>query len=235
MSIHIGAPKGAIAPNVLLPGDPLRAKFIAETYLEDVVCYNNVRGMLGFTGTYKGIPVSVQGTGMGMASASIYINELINFYGCKKLIRVGSAGSMQEDIKVLDCVIATGACHNSGTGALRFPRGTFAPVANFDLVRKMVGAAEKKAIPHHVGSVLSSDLFYNPNPDDWKHWASYGVLAVEMEAAELFTLGAQYGVQCAAVVTISDSLITGEETTSEERERRFTDMINLALSAFEEA
>ena len=233
MSSHIGAKKGDIAGTILLPGDPMRAKFIAENFLEDIICYNEVRGMYGFTGTYKGKRISVQGTGMGMPSHSIYVNELITEYGVKNLIRVGSCGSMSEEIKIRDIILAMGACSNSKMNEIRFKGADFAPTANFDLLLKAYQAAGEKGIDVKVGNVLSSDFFYEDDPEGWKLWSKYGVLAVEMETAELYTLAARYGVNALAILTVSDSLVTGELTTSEEREQTFTDMIEIALELAE--
>ena len=229
MSVHIGAKQGEIASTVLLPGDPLRAKFIAETFLENPVCYNEVRGMYGFTGTYKGKRISVQGTGMGLPSISIYANELIESYGVKNLIRVGTCGSMQEDVKVRDVILAIGAATNSGINKMRFKGMDFAPTASFKLLKEAYDIAISKNINVKVGNVLSSDLFYNDDPEAWKLWAKYGVLAVEMEAAALYTLGAKYGVDTLTILTVSDSLVTGEETTAEERQTTFKKMMEVAL------
>jgi len=229
MSIHIGAQKGDIADTILLPGDPLRAKFIAENYLEDVKCYNEVRGMYGFTGIYKGKRISTQGTGMGMPSISIYANELIRDYGVKKLIRVGSCGSFNENIKLRDVILAKGACTNSKINQVRFDGNDFAPTASFDLLKKAFETAKEKGIDVKVGNILSSDTFYGDDPESWKKWESYGVLAVEMETAELFTLAAKYGVDALTLLTVSDSIISGEETTSKERETTFTTMMEIAL------
>lgn len=229
MSVHIGAKKGDIAETVLLPGDPLRAKWIAETFLEDVVCYNTVRGMYGYTGTYKGKKVSVQGTGMGVPSISIYANELIMEYGVKNLIRVGSAGSYQEDVKVRDIVLAMASSTNSGINKIRFKGMDFAPTADFELFMKAVKAAEAKGIEVKAGNVLTSDEFYQDEFESFKHWAKFGVLAVEMETAGLYTVAAKHGVKALTILTISDSLVTGEETTSEERQTTFKEMIEIAL------
>lgn len=229
MSVHIGAKEGQIASTVLLPGDPLRAKFIAETFLENPVCYNEVRGMYGFTGTYKGKKISVQGTGMGAPSISIYANELIESYGAKKLVRVGTCGSIQEDVKVRDVVLAMGSATNSGINKMRFKGMDFSPIASFDLLRKAYDIAISKGIDVKVGNVLTSDLFYNDDPDAWKLWAKYGVLAIEMEAAALYTLGAKYGVDTLTILTVSDNIVTGEETTAQERQTTFTKMIEVAL------
>ena len=232
MSVHIAAKKGDIAETVLLPGDPLRAKYIAEKYLENPVQYNNVRGMLGFTGTYNGKKVSVQGTGMGIPSISIYGTELITEFGCKNLIRIGSAGSYQKDVKIRDIVIALAASTDSNINNLRFPGGAnFAPTASYELLAKVAEGAKSKGIDFKAGNIMSSDTFYGDDKDAWKHWADFGILCVEMEAAGLYTLGAKYGVNTLAILTISDSLVTGEATTSEEREKTFNDMIEMALSA----
>ncbi len=229
MSIHINAKKGEIAETVLLPGDPLRAKWIAETYFEDPFCYNQVRGMLGYTGTYNGKPVSVQGTGMGIPSALIYCHELINDYGAKNLIRVGSAGSYQKDVKLRDIVIAMAASSTSGINNSRFINSDYSPTANFDLLMKAVQYAKDHHIPIKAGNVLSSDEFYEDNPESYKEWADFGVLCVEMEAAGLYTIAAKFNVKALAILTISDSLVTGERTTSEERETTFGKMIEIAL------
>lgn len=229
MSVHIGAKKGEIAETVLLPGDPLRAKWIAETFLEDVVCYNEVRGMLGFTGTYKGQRVSVQGTGMGVPSTLIYVNELIMEYGVQNLIRVGSAGSYQKDIRIRDIVIAMAASTTSGLNSQRFHGASYAPTANFELFNKAVEVAKEKKIPLKAGNILSADEFYADDFDDYKHWANFGVLCVEMETAGLYTAAAKHNVKALSILTISDSLVTGERTTSEERELTFKEMIEIAL------
>lgn len=229
MSTHIGALDGAIAETVLLPGDPLRAKFIAETFLEDPVCYNNVRGMLGYTGTYKGKKVSVQGTGMGTPSLSIYVNELIQFYGCKQLIRVGSAGSIQDHVQVRDVVLASGACSDSSMNRLMFNNMDYAPIASFDLLSKAYQAAKNLGIEPHVGNILTTDTFYNDRPDPLNVWVKHNVLAVEMESSALYTLAAKFGVKALSVLTISDHIFKQVETSSEEREKTFTDMMKIAL------
>lgn len=229
MSVHIGAKKGDIAETVLLPGDPLRAKWIAETFLEDVICYNTVRGMYGYTGTYKGKRVSVQGTGMGVPSISIYSNELIMEYGVKNLIRVGSAGSYQEHVKVRDIVFAMASSTNSGINKIRFKGMDYAPTADFELFMKAMKSAEEKGIKVKAGNVLTSDEFYQDDFESYKHWAKFGVLAVEMETAGLYTVAAKHGVKALTILTISDSLVTGEETTSEERQTTFKEMIEIAL------
>ncbi|PRR84654.1 purine-nucleoside phosphorylase [Clostridium vincentii] len=227
--LHIMAEEGAIAETVLLPGDPLRAKFIAENYLEDAKCYNKVRGMYGYTGNYKGKRISIQGTGMGLPSHSIYVNELIRFYGAKKLIRIGSAGSLNDDVNIRDIVLAQSASTNSGINKRRFQGMDYAPTANFDLLLKAYNIALEKGIKVKVGNVLSSDLFYDDTEVSIKLWADYGTLAVEMETAELYTLAAKYGVQALSILTISDHIFKGEETSPEERETSFTEMMELAL------
>lgn len=227
--LHIMAEEGAIAETVLLPGDPMRAKYIAENYLEDAVCYNTVRGMYGYTGTYKGKRISVQGTGMGLPSHSIYVNELIQFYGAKRLIRVGTAGAINNDVKVRDIVLAQSACTNSGINRRRFKGLDYAPTANFDLLLKAYNVAKEKGADVKVGSVLSSDLFYDDTNQGIAMWSDYGVLAIEMETAELYTVAAKHGVEALSVLTISDHALTGEETSPEERETSFTQMMEVAL------
>lgn len=227
---HNNAKLGDIAPAVLLPGDPQRAKHIAENFLENPVCYNEVRGMLGFTGTYKGKKVSVQGTGMGQPSISIYVTELFKFYDVKKAIRVGTAGGVNADTKVRDIILASAACTDSAINTHRFKGMHFAPAADFMLLKNAYDAAVKQNLAVKVGSVLSSDLFYEET-EAWKLWASYGVLGLEMEAAELYTLAAKYGRQALAILTISDNLATHVETTPEERQTTFNDMIKIALEA----
>lgn len=226
---HIMANEDDIAETVLLPGDPMRAKFIAENYLENAKCYNKVRGMFGFTGTYKGKRISVQGTGMGMPSHSIYVDELINVYKAKKLIRIGSAGSINNDVNLRDIVIAEAASTNSGINRRRFNGMNYAPCANFELLYAAYNKAKEKNINVKVGNILSSDLFYDNTGDSVELWADYGCLAVEMETAELYTLAARYGVKALSILTISDHILKGLETTPEERERTFTDMMEIAL------
>ena len=227
---HIEAGRNDIAELVLLPGDPKRAEFIANTYLKDARLYNTVRGMSGFTGEYQGKRVSIQGTGMGMPSAGIYIHELIEFYGAKKLVRIGSCGSLQSHIGVRDIVIGMSACTNSSMVPRRFYHQTYAPTANFELLLKAYETAKAKGIKVHVGSLFSSDMFYDDTAEDIFRFAEYGVLAVEMESAELFTVAAKYKVQALAICTVSDSLVTGEQTSSAEREQSFTDMMEIALA-----
>ena len=229
MSVHIDAKPGDIAESILLPGDPLRAKWIADTFLENVVCYNKVRGMLGFTGTYKGKKVSVQGTGMGIPSALIYANELITQFGVKNLIRVGSAGSYQKEVKIRDIVFAMAGSKTSGINAQRFHGASFAPTASFKLFNKAVIVAKANNIPIKAGNVLSSDEFYSDNFDDYKHWAEFGVLCVEMETAGLYTAAAKHNVNALSILTISDSLVTKERTSAEEREQTFKEMVLIAL------
>lgn len=230
MSFHIGAKKGEVAESVLLPGDPLRAKYIAETFLEDAVCYNEVRGMLGFTGTYKGNRVSVQGTGMGMPSASIYIHELINDYGAKNLIRIGTCGAIQHDVKIRDVIIAQAAATNSAIIRNDFPGYDFPQIGNFGLIKKAYEVGEEKGLNLHVGNVLSSDLFYT-DKDAFTKLGDHGVLAVEMEAAGLYYLAAKFGVKALTLLTVSDHILTGEQTSAEERQTTFNDMIEVALEA----
>lgn len=233
MSIHIGAKENEIAKTVLLPGDPLRAKYIAENFLENVRCYNEVRGMYGFTGTYKGKSVSVQGTGMGVPSLSIYVNELITSYNVKNLIRVGTCGSLQPDIKVRDIVFAMASSTDSAINKIRFNGMDYAPTASFKLLKKAYDVAVEKGIQPKVGNILTSDTFYNDDPDSWKLWAKFGVLAVEMETAGLYTLAAKYNVNALTILTVSDSLVTGEATTAEERQKTFMDMVKIALEIAE--
>ena len=230
MSVHIGAKEHEIAETVLLPGDPLRAKYIAETFFEDVICYNEVRGMLGFTGTYKGERISVQGTGMGVPSISIYINELMNSYGVQQLIRVGTCGAIQKDVKVRDVILAMSASTDSQMNRLTFGGVDYAPTANFELLKKAYDTGVEKGLNLRVGSVFTADMFYNDN-SELEKWAKYGILGIEMESAALYTLAAKYGRKALSVLTVSDHIITGEETTSEERQTTFNDMIVVALEA----
>lgn len=238
MSVHIGASNGAIAQRILLPGDPYRAKFIAENFLDDAVCYNKVRGMLGFTGFYKGVPVSVQGTGMGIPSASIYINELISEYGCNQLIRVGTCGAYKKDAKLLDIFLAQGACTTSAINNIVFGSDHFAPIADFSLLSSAYSFAKKSSFADkvHVGNILSEDRFYFDEEDQnaWKKWEKYGVMGVEMESAALYSLAAKYKVKALGMFTVSDHLITGEVTSSETREKALGEMIELALDTITE-
>ena len=229
MSIHIAATPGQIAETVLLPGDPLRARYIAETHLDGAEPYNQVRGMLGFTGTCRGHRVSVQGTGMGIPSACIYAHELIRDFGVKNLIRVGSAGSLQKDVGVRDLVIAMAASTDSSINRGRFHGADYAPTASFELLEKAVAVARERGVTHHVGSVVSSDEFYKDDPETWSIWTRYGVLCAEMEAAGLYTVAANYGARALALLTVSDSQVSGESLSSDQRERSLDDMIQVAL------
>jgi purine-nucleoside phosphorylase len=229
MSIHIAAKPGEIAETILLPGDPLRAKFIAERFLENAKQYTDVRNMLGFTGTYRGKAVSVQGTGMGIPSISIYANELFRDYGVRRAIRVGTAGSIQEHVPIRSLIIALSSCTDSGANGIRFGGRHFAPTASFSLVKKAYDAAAARGIAPFAGSVASTDMFYTEDPDEWKLWARYGVLALEMESAELYTLAAKYGREALCLLTVSDSMITHEQTSAADRQSAFTDMMEIAL------
>lgn len=226
---HIGAQYGEIAETVIMAGDPLRAKLMAERFLDDAVQFNNVRGMLGFTGTYKGKRISVMGHGMGMPSIGIYTYELFNFYGVKTIVRVGSAGAIQTDLHLGDLVIAQGACTNSNYAAQYELPGTFAPIGDFQLLRKAAEACDRMGYAYKVGNVLSSDVFYNENAHNDK-WSTMGVLAVEMEIAALYMNAARSGNCALAICTVSDHIITGEVTTAEERQNTFTKMMDVAFS-----
>jgi purine-nucleoside phosphorylase len=229
MSIHIAAKKGQIAERILLPGDPLRAKFVAEKFLKGAECFNEVRNMLGYTGTYKGVRVSVMGTGMGIPSISIYANELIRDYGVMKLIRVGTCGALRAEVKVRDVILAMSASTDSAVNKIRFKGMDYAPTASFPLLFNVYNAARAVGKAPYVGSILSSDSFYTEDPEQWKLWAGFGVLGVEMETAELYTLAGKYGVQSLSVLTVSDHLVTGEVTSAEERQNTFSSMIEIAL------
>ncbi|GAB3949395.1 purine-nucleoside phosphorylase [Kribbella albertanoniae] len=231
MSIHIAAEPGQIAPRVLFPGDPLRAKWIAETYLSDVICYTEVRNMFGFTGTYKGEQISVQGSGMGQASASIYAHELFAEYDVQTLIRVGTCGALTEAVRVRDVIIAMSASTDSQMNRLRFHGIDYAPTADYHLLRAAVDAAEAAGLNVHVGQVFSGDVFYNDRPDLVSRTAEYGVLGIEMEAAALYTLAAKFGRRALGIMTVSDHLITKEITSAEERQTTFSEMITIALDA----
>ncbi|MFQ9957330.1 MAG: purine-nucleoside phosphorylase, partial [Turicibacter sp.] len=217
------------AETVLLPGDPLRAKFIADTFLEDVVQFNTVRNMFGYTGTYKGKKISVMGSGMGIPSIGIYSYELIHFYGVKNLIRIGSCGSIREDVKIRDVIIGMGACTNSNYAAQYELPGTYAPIASWDLLNKAVNVANEKGIEVKVGNILSSDTFYDAQKDSWKKWSAMGVMGIEMEAAALYMNAAYAGVNALCILTVSDSLVTHEVTSAEERQNTFTQMMEIAL------
>lgn len=226
---HINAKAGEIAKTVLMPGDPLRAKYIAENYLEDVNCFNSVRNMLGYTGTYKGKRVSVMGSGMGMPSIGIYSYELFNFYDVDSIIRIGSAGGIAEDIRLRDIVIAMGASTNSNYADQYNLPGTFAPIADFGLLRKAVETAEKLGIKTVVGNVLSSDRFYDDNKETNSLWKKMNVLCVEMEAAALYMNAARAGKKALCILTISDHVFTGEALSAEDRQNTFRDMMEIAL------
>jgi len=230
MSTHIGAGPGEIAPLVLLPGDPRRAAWIAETYLDGATCYSEVRGMLGFTGTWNGQPVSVQGSGMGQPSLAIYVNELFRDYDVQSIIRVGSCGALSERLAIRDLVIASGACTDSSMNRIAFEGLDYAPVADFGLLREAAAAAERHG-GAHVGLMFSSDSFYPARPELMTRMVEHGVLAVEMEASALYTLAARYGRRALTICTVSDQVVTGEETTAEERERSFGTMVEIALEA----
>lgn len=229
MTVHIGAAPGDIAETVLMPGDPLRAKWAAETFLENPVCVNEVRGMLGFTGTWRGHRVTIHGSGMGMPSLSIYTNELIRDYGARTLIRIGSAGAMQASVALRDIVLAMTASTLSTPSRGMFRELNFAPCADYGLLAAAHAAAKGKGIPTHVGGIYSSDVFYDERPDLNEQMTRHGVLAVEMEAAELYILAARYGVRALAVLTISDHLLTHEALPSSDRQSSFRDMVEIAL------
>jgi purine-nucleoside phosphorylase len=229
VSIHIGAKQGQIAPTILLPGDPLRAKHITENMLEDVILFNEVRGMLGYTGHYGGKRVSVMGTGMGMPSLSIYVNELISEYRVKTLIRVGTCGAFQPDLKIGDIVLAMTASTDSQMNKIRFKGMDYAPAASFELLLKAYQVAKERGIDVRVGGMLSGDTFYDDDPDWWKIWAEYGALVVEMETNALYTLAAKFEADALSILTVSDSLLTGEEATAQQREQGFTQMAEIAL------
>lgn len=231
MTIHIGAAKEDIAETVLLPGDPYRAKWAAETFLTDVRLVNEVRGMLGFTGTWKGHRVTIQGSGMGMPSLSIYVNELIRDYDAQTLIRIGSCGGMQEQVKLRDVIVAMTASTLSTPSRGIFKELNFAPCADWGLLRAAVQAAEAKGTTTHVGGIYSSDVFYDERPDLNEQMVRHGILGVEMEAAELYNLAARHGRRALAVLTVSDHLLTGESMPSDQRERSFAEMVEIALEA----
>jgi purine-nucleoside phosphorylase len=229
MSIHIGAKQGQIASTVLLPGDPLRAKHIAESMLQDVICFNEVRGMWGYTGRYRDKRVSTMGTGMGIPTLSIYVNELVREYNVDTLIRVGTCGAFQPDLKVGDVVLAMTASTNSHINRLRFDGMDYAPAASFELLLKAYQVAKARGIDVQIGSIFSGDSFYTDNPDWWKIWADYGALVCEMESNGLYTLAAKFKVSALSILTVSDSLVTGEEASAEQRERGFNSMAEIAL------
>jgi purine-nucleoside phosphorylase len=226
---HIGAKYGDIAETVIMAGDPLRVKFMAEKYLENPVCFNEVRGMLGYTGTYKGKRVSMMGHGMGMPSIGLYTYELYNFYGVKTIIRVGSAGSINMGLHIGDLVLAQGACTDSNYADQYNLDGMFAPIGDFDLLCKAVDTCQQLGFNYKVGNVVSSDLFYRENPNT-QGWINMGVLAVEMEVAALYMNAARSGNKALGILTVSDHILTGEATTSEQRKTTFTNMMEVALS-----
>lgn len=231
MSIHIAAKQGQIADRILLPGDPLRAKYIAENLLQGAERFNEVRNMFGYTGTYAGVRVSVMGTGMGMPSLSIYVNELLKDYGVKKLIRVGTCGATRKEVKLRDLILAMSASTDSAVNKVRFQGMDYAPTASFALLMNAYRAANEAGFAPFVGQVISSDSFYTEDPDQWKLWAKFGVLGVEMETAELYTLAAKYDAQALSILTVSDHLVTGEATSSAERQTTFSAMAETALKA----
>ena len=226
---HIGAREGEIAEKVIMAGDPLRAKFMAETFLENPVQYNSVRGMLGYTGTYKGKRVSVQGHGMGIPSIGIYTYELYIVYGVKSIIRTGSAGAYQPDLQLGDVMIAIGACTDSNYAAQYNLPGTFSPTADFDMARAAVEKAEQMGIRYRVGNILSSDVFYGDDAERWKEWQKMGVMGVEMEAAALYMNASRSGNKALCICTVSDSLVTGEACSAEQRQTSFTNMMEIAF------
>ena len=230
MSVHIGAQPGDIAERVLLPGDPMRAKWIAETFLKDPVCYTQVRGMLGFTGTWQGVPVSVQGSGMGMPSASIYTHELINEYGARSLIRIGSCGALAEDLQLGDVIAAIGSATDSNMNRVRFDGLIdYAPVADFSLLRTAADVADRRGVPLRVGPILAADAFYTDRPDLYDTLADYGVLAVEMESAAIYTIAARYGAKALTILTVSDHIKRGDKMDAAQREQGFSDMVQIGL------
>ncbi|QFT91562.1 Purine nucleoside phosphorylase DeoD-type [Roseovarius sp. THAF9] len=231
MTIHIGAAPGDIAETVLMPGDPMRAKWAAERFLDAPRQINAVRGMLGFTGTWQGHPVTIQGSGMGMASLSIYANELLRDFGAKTLIRIGSTGAMQPHVALRDVIIAMTASSVGTPSSTIFRELNYAPCADWGLLRAAVAATEARGVPHHVGGIYSSDTFYDERPDLNEQMTRHGILAVEMETAEMYTLAARHGARALSVLTVSDHLQTGEALPSEEREASFGDMVDIALQA----
>ncbi len=229
MSFHINAQPDQIASTVLLPGDPLRAKHFAETLLDNAACFNRVRGMLGFTGEHKGKRVSIMGTGMGIPSLSIYVNELITQYHAKTLIRVGTCGALQSYLRIGTIVLAMSASTDSHINDLRFSGMDFSPTAKFELLAAAFQAANERSADVHVGSIFTSDAFYHDDPNWWKKWAAYGLMVVEMETAGLYTLAAKFGVDALSILTVSDSLASDESATSEQREKGYTQMAEIAL------
>jgi purine-nucleoside phosphorylase len=233
MSTHISAAPGEVAPHVLMPGDPLRARWIAENFLEHAECYSQVRGMLGYTGTFRGERISVQGSGMGLPSLSIYAHELFAEYDVQTIVRVGSCGALSDELGLRDIVLASGACTDSSMNRIRFEGLDYAPVADFGLLRAAYDVALAKSLPvrTRVGLIFSSDSFYSARPELTRRMAQYGALAVEMEASALYTLAAKFGRRALTACTVSDHMVTGEQTTAHEREQTFTDMVEIALEA----
>lgn len=232
MSTHIGARPGEIAPHVLLPGDPLRARWIAETFLTDAQVYNEVRGMLGYTGTWQGHRVSVQGSGMGQPSMAIYVNELFSEYDVQSIVRVGSCGALREDVKLRDVILASGACTDSSMNRIRFHGLDYAPVADFGLLRAAYDAASaRNDLTTHTGLIFSCDSFYSARPELLEPMVAHGVLGIEMEASALYTLAAKYRRRALAINTVADHVVTGEETSAADREQTFSAMIDIALTS----
>jgi purine-nucleoside phosphorylase len=231
VSTHIGAATGEVAPVVLLPGDPLRARWIAETFLDDAHCYSEVRGMYGYTGTWHGRPVSVQGSGMGQPSMSIYVHELFTSYDVRTVVRVGTCGALSDRLALRDVVIASGACTNASTNQVTFEGLDYAPVADFGLMRAAVEVAEQRGTEVSVGLLFATDSFYNTRPELVARMAEYGVLAVDMESSALYTLAARHGRRALTICTVSDHIVTGEGTTAAEREQTFGAMVDIALAA----
>ena len=227
---HIKATSADFAKTVLMPGDPLRSKFVAENFLKDAVLVNNVRGIQGYTGTYKGVPVSVMASGMGMPSIGIYSYELFNFFGVENIIRIGSAGGLADQVRLRDIIIAMGACTNSAYQEQYKLGGNFAPIADFSLLRKTVEEAEKLGVRYHVGNILSSDVFYHADPEFNDRWYKMGVLGIEMEAAALYMNAAASGRRALAVCTVSDHIMRGEALDSDARQSSFTDMMEISLN-----
>lgn len=229
MSIHIGAKKGDIAETILLPGDPMRAKFVAETMLTDAFCFNKVRGMLGFTGNYNGKRVSIMGSGMGMGSIAIYVNELVNEYGVQQMIRVGTCGAIQKGLDIGQVILAMSASGDSGANGIKFEGLNYAATADFDLLQRAYLAAKKLDIHTTQGNVFSSNTFYDDNPKRWDVWMEHGVLGVDMETQMLFTLAKKFKRKALSILTVSDNILTGEASSSEERERSYMDMMKIAF------
>ena len=228
---HLNAKDGAFADTVLMPGDPLRAQYIAETFLENVIQVTDVRNMLGFTGTYKGKKVSVMGSGMGIPSSSIYSTELITEYGVKNIIRVGTCGSVSKDIKLLDVVIGMGACTDSKVNRIRFNDHDFAAIASYELLHKAVESAKAHGVEAKVGNIFSADLFYSPEKNAFDLYEKYNILGIEMEAAGLYGVAAEYGINAICLLTVSDQIRTGEKASAEDRQTKFNDMIIIALDS----